>query len=971
MGMGDFALTLPNLFISAHNKSIMSLLDGLNPEQRRAAEQVDGPVMILAGAGSGKTRTLTYRIAHLLQSGADPFRILALTFTNKAAREMQERITALVGPDARALWMGTFHSIFAKILRAEAPLIGYQKSFGIYDTDDCKSLVKKIVKDFNLDPKQYKESRVLYRISMAKNSLVSAEYYVENNAFHEEDVQMRLPELGRIFLEYSNRLKQASIMDFDDLLFNTNVLFRDFPETLLKYQKRFLYIMVDEYQDTNYAQYLIVKKLAAGHKNLCVVGDDSQSIYSFRGANIQNILNFQHDYPEARKFKLEQNYRSTGHIVDISNSIIEHNRDRIPKKIWTENEQGSKAKVLRSASDIEEGNCVAGEIFQTRMNCQAHPRDFAVLYRINSQSKAIEDALRKYNIPYRIYGGLSFYRRKEIKDVLSYFRWVVNPNDEEALLRCINNPARGIGETTLTRLRLIGALCGGGSWKGMEFLRSLQNPAAGGGNAAGKPFDGRPSAGELPNGVSSAGEPLGGAAAGGGTAVQNGAPSFPGEDFPGQEALKKQAAWLDNLGVPPQVYQSPEALAQFRLQVAASINSGTKARLFNLMDHIMSLNVRLSQTDAYDLAVQIWKASGLEAEYKAEETPESESRTNNVEELLNSVKTFCEEDPLMVDPETGEMVAMEGVVTLDRFLQDVALLTDQDEKDDATQDKVTLMTVHAAKGLEFPYVFVVGCEEELFPAAQSLNNREDVEEERRLFYVAVTRAEKGLWLSFANRRMRWGETLFTEPSRFLLELDASHLQNPELLQDNPFAGLGFDDDAENAWGPLSRRQSGFSGSVPGGSPAGRTAGGSPSGLPGRFPASNNPQGGSPGGSPGGGRDIPGRNRLFAGQTGQGPDRGPAASFPAPKPDLRSGRFKKLSQLQASAPPPASASGGTSADDAAALLPGKRVRHAKFGTGVVMKAEGEGANRKLLVRFDTPGVGEKTLLTKFAKLEALD
>lgn len=871
-GLGDagFCINFAGFVFLHYNSVIMNILDGLNPEQRAAAENIDGPVMIIAGAGSGKTRTLTYRIAHLLETGADPFRILALTFTNKAAREMQERITSLVGPAARSLWMGTFHSIFAKILRAEAELLGYQKSFGIYDTDDCKSLIKKIVKDFNLDPKQYKESRVLYRISMAKNSLVSAEYYAENGAYKEEDTQMRMPELGRIFLEYGNRLKQASTMDFDDLLFNTNILFRDFPEVLLKYQRRFRYIMVDEYQDTNYAQYLIVKKLAAGHKNICVVGDDSQSIYSFRGANIQNILNFQHDYPDARKFKLEQNYRSTSHIVSLSNSIIEHNKDRIPKKIWTENEEGNKVRILRSASDIEEGNSVAGEIFQTRMNRQARPRDFAVLYRINSQSKAIEDALRKYNIPYRIYGGLSFYRRKEIKDILSYFRWVVNPHDEEALLRCINNPSRGIGDTTLSRLRLLGALSGGGTWSGIEYLRN----------------------GNLP------------------------------ETNPERSDLSKQAAWLNNIGVPADVYQSAEALANYKAQVASAINSGIRAKLFSLMDNIMSLNARLYQTDAYQMANEIWKASGLSAEYKAEETPESENRMNNVEELLNSVKTFCEEDPLMVDEETGEMVAVEGIVTLDRFLQDVALLTDQDEKDDANQDKVTLMTVHAAKGLEFPYVFVVGCEENLFPAAQSLNTREEVEEERRLFYVAVTRAEKELWLSFADRRMRWGETDYTEPSRFLLELESSHIQNPEQLKTNPFEGIDFHDE-DNAWTPMPQRV--FSGN-----------------------------------------DRPGSGSGRYSRTGTG-----QADFYVPKPDLSSGRFKKLSDLNARPPQPAgNTPAGSSETDTALLLPGKKVRHAKFGTGIVLKAEGEGANRKLTVRFDTPGIGEKTLLTKFAKLDII-
>lgn len=823
----------------------MSLLDSLNQEQRAAAQQIEGPVMIIAGAGSGKTRTLTYRIAHLIEQGCDPFRILALTFTNKAAREMEARITSLVGPDARSLWMGTFHSIFSKILHAEAELIGYQKTFNIYDTDDCKSLIKKIVKDFNLDPKQYKDSRILYRISMAKNSLISAQYYSETHAFYEEDKRMNLPETGRIFLEYDRRMRQASIMDFDDLLFNTNVLFRDFPETLHKYQKRFRYIMVDEYQDTNYAQYLIVKKLAAAHQNICVVGDDSQSIYSFRGANIQNILNFETDYPQMKKFKLEQNYRSTGHIVALSNSIIENNKDRIPKKIWTDNEEGNKVSLMRSAGDREEGDNIAHKLFQIRMENQARPKDFAVLYRTNSQSKLIEDALRKLNIPYRIYGGLSFYRRKEIKDLISYFRWVGNPKDEESLLRCINNPSRGIGDTTIARLRLLGALCGGGIWEGILCLRSETKPA-------------------LP------------------------------------EINESMRRLLLNMGAPAEAFSSTETLLSFRDSVANAVNSGTRAKLANLTDMILGLNARFHQTDAFEMANLIWNASGLYNEYKQENTPESENRINNVEELLNAVKSFCEEDPLMVDEETGEMVAIEGTVTLDRFLQDVALLTDQDDKkDDPEADKVTLMTVHAAKGLEFPYVFVAGCEENLFPAAQSLNTREEVEEERRLFYVAVTRAEKGLWLSFANRRMRWGEPDFCEPSRFLLELDSSHIENPGLLQTNPFENIGFNDDYSD-WAPMKR-----------------------------------------------------------------PER--TVVFKQPKPDLSSGKFKKLSEVNAVRP---SGSASGDAGSITGLAAGARVRHAKFGTGSVISTDGEGANGKVTVKFDTPGVGEKTLLTKFAKLELL-
>lgn len=950
----------------------MSLLDGLNQEQRAAAENINGPVMIIAGAGSGKTRTLTYRIAHLLETGADPFRILALTFTNKAAREMNERITQLVGPAAKALWMGTFHSIFAKILRAEAEHLGYQKTFAIYDTDDSKSLIKKIVKDFNLDPKVYKESKVLYRISMAKNSLISAEYYNETHAFLEEDTRMRMPETGRIFQEYSDRMKQTSTMDFDDLLFNTNVLFRDFPEVLLKYQRRFQYLMVDEYQDTNYAQYLIVKKLAALHQNICVVGDDSQSIYSFRGANIQNILNFERDYPQARRFKLEQNYRSTSHIVKLSNSIISHNKDRIPKEIWTQNEEGSKVRILQSASDAEEGNTVAHEIFQVRMNRQAHPRDFAVLYRTNSQSKAIEDALRKINIPYRIYGGLSFYRRKEIKDILSYFRWVVNPRDEEALLRCINNPVRGIGDTTLNRLRILGALSGGGIWDGMEFLRNFgtQMPGLGGG------------------------------------------PANTGSALPPTNA--NQMSILRNMGAPDAIFQSMEAMMNYQKAVVDSINSGIRSKLFSLMDMIMSLHTAYFQTDAYQMATQIWNASGLGREYKAEETPESESRLNNIEELLNAVKTFCEEDPMMVNEETGEMVAIEGVVTLDRFLQDVALLTDQDEKEDGDNDKVTLMTVHAAKGLEFPYVFVVGCEENLFPSAQSINTREEVEEERRLFYVAVTRAEKELWLSYANRRMRWGETAFTDPSRFLKELDAQHLDNPELLMSNPYDGLNFDDD-DSDWAPMNRGRGFGGGSGQGGNAgygggygSGRSGGGY-SGGAGYSGSGHNGSGygyssGSGYGSGPARVDNKGPrynpNRASSnttGQSGSGSISGSSSSlssrpfgsgnslsgsastsgYPAmgntmARPDIHSGKFKKLSDVQTQnfIETVQNQSPGTTAGSSGKLIPGAKVQHAKFGTGTVLGIEGDGPNQKLTVRFDMPGVGEKTLLSKFAKLEVI-
>lgn len=840
----------------------MSLLDDLNSEQRAAAEQTQGPVMIIAGAGSGKTRTLTYRIAHLMESGNDAFRILALTFTNKAAKEMRERVTALIGPEAKGVWMGTFHSIFARVLRAEAEKLGYPPTFGIYDTDDSKALIKQIIKEQSLDPKEYPVNGVLHRISSAKNSLVSVHDYMHNAELRAQDSKQHKPFIGELYTLYNERLRKSSAMDFDDLLYNMNVLLRDFPEVLQKYQQRFEYILVDEYQDTNYAQYLIVKKLAAMHQNICVVGDDSQSIYSFRGANIQNILNFEEDYPQMRRFKLEQNYRSTKYIVELSNKVIERNKDRIPKEIWTSNEKGSKVHILQSSTEIEEGTAVAHEIFETKMNEQMLNHDFVVLYRTNNQSKAIEDALRKINIPYRIYGGQSFYKRKEIKDVLAYFRWVVNPQDEDALVRCINNPARGIGQTTLDRLRILGHELGGNMWSAIEWLQK------------------------------------------GGC--------------DGEEARKEASKKSKG----PKEVDSPNTTLA---TLEKSLGTAMKVKILQVADTIQSLHLQLSTTDAFTLANKIWVSSGLGREYQQENTPESESRIQNVQELLNAVKEFCDNDPLMVNEETGELVKWEGVVSLDKFLQEISLLTDQDtNQDDESQEKVTLMTIHAAKGLEFPCVFVVGCEENLFPSTLSATTREELEEERRLFYVAVTRSEKKLWLSFSNRRMKWGEPTLCEPSRFLLELDPSCLENPQALEkpsSRTFDDFDFsEDDCKEVTSSASN-----------------------------WKASNTKQGM--------------RTHSISNAV--------ESTF-ANKIDIS--RFKKVSQL-----PPRELSSSTGENGAVSMdtngnktaktdfQVGEKIIHAKFGRGMIIQTQGEGANQKLIIRFEAPGIGEKTLLTQFAKL----
>ncbi len=661
-----------------------NFLNELNEAQRIAVEVTEGPVMIIAGAGSGKTRALTYRIAYLLSKGVDSFNILSLTFTNKAAREMKERIFQLVGSDARNLWMGTFHSVFAKILRFEAEKLGYPSNFTIYDTDDTKSLMRSIIKEQNLDPKQYVPNYVLHRISSAKSSLLNEIDYINNSELLLQDKQANKPMIGELFKLYNMRLRKAQAMDFDDLLYYTNVLLRDFPEVLYKYQQKFKYILVDEYQDTNYAQYLIVKKLAANNENICVVGDDAQSIYAFRGANIQNILNFKNDYPDLKTFKLEQNYRSTKVIVNAANSLIAKNKDQIFKEVWTENEEGNKIKLLKATSDNEEGTLVANSIFELKMNNQLNNDAFAILYRTNAQSRSMEEALRKLNIPYRIYGGLSFYKRKEIKDLLAYFRLAINHNDEEALIRIINFPTRGIGQTTIDRLRLLAD----------EHSRSI--------------------------------------------------------------------------------FRVIESL-EF---IKSDINQGTRSKLNEFAIKIKSYSVMLKTRNAYDLAKHIAISSGLMKALNDDDTPEGVSRIENIDELLNAIKDFTEKPQEKIEIGIDEMPA-NSIRTLDEFMQDIALLTDADNDNEDDNNKVSLMTIHAAKGLEFPYVYVVGMEENLFPSIMSIYSRAELEEERRLFYVAITRAEKRLTLSFAENRYRWGNLTFAEPSRFIEEIDPHFIDFPQ------------------------------------------------------------------------------------------------------------------------------------------------------------------------------------------------
>ncbi|GGG99156.1 DNA helicase [Polaribacter pacificus] len=647
-------------------------LSTLNPAQKDAVLQNEGPMIIIAGAGSGKTRVLTYRIAHLMKQGVDSFNILSLTFTNKAAREMKERIASVVGQsEAKNLWMGTFHSVFARILRSEADRLGFPSNFTIYDTQDSVRLITAIIKEMNLDKDRYKPKQVLSRISSLKNSLITVRAYVNNPELVEADLHANRPRLGDIYKEYVARCFKSGAMDFDDLLLRTNEILSRFPEVLAKYQDRFKYIMVDEYQDTNHSQYLIVRALADRFQNICVVGDDSQSIYSFRGANINNILNFQKDYPEVKTFKLEQNYRSTSTIVEAANSVIEKNKTRLDKEIWTSNGQGDLIKVMRTISDGEEGRFVAKSIWENMMNKQLTADAFAVLYRTNSQSRALEDALRKKNILYKIYGGISFYQRQEIKNTLSYLRLLINPKDEEALIRVINYPTRGIGATTIDRLTIAAN----------HYKKSIF---------------------EL----------------------------------------------LTHLD-----------------QVDLKINAGTKTKLQNFVNMILRFQIDAKTKNAYEIADLVVKQVQLIKDLQKDGTPEGVSKVENVQELLNGIKDFITDRI-----ETGEDASLTA------FLEDVALATDFDSENKDDSPRVSLMSIHQSKGLEYPYVYIVGLEENLFPSGMSMNTRSELEEERRLFYVALTRAEKGAYLTYAQTRYRWGKLTDAEPSRFLEEIDERFLE---------------------------------------------------------------------------------------------------------------------------------------------------------------------------------------------------
>ncbi len=784
----------------------MNFLDELNIPQREAAEHINGPMMVIAGAGSGKTRVLTYRIAHLMRKGVDPFSVLALTFTNKAAKEMKERVGRVVGHnEARNLMMGTFHSVFARILRVESDRINYPHNFTIYDSQDSKALIKDIVKGLKLDDKEYKTAAVAKRISGAKNNLLNADDYLNHPEIQAEDRQSGRPFISKIFKVYENRCMRAGAMDFDDLLYKMNVLLRDFPDLLNKYQHRFQYILVDEYQDTNYAQYLIIKQLAAANENICVVGDDAQSIYGFRGASIQNILNFKKDYPDTKTYKLEQNYRSTKVIVNAANSVISANQDQIKKEVWTANAEGEKIKIHKAASDNYEGRFVSDSIYEMRGRAGSDYGDFAILYRTNAQSRSFEESLRKINIPYRIYGGQSFYQRKEIKDLIAYFRLTANPRDDEALRRIINYPTRGIGGTTVDKL----FNAAGERDMGVYDLMSL---------------------GQQP------------------------------------ETIKK-AAW-------------------------------TKIQDFTAM--MNEFAAALSGLTAHALGLQIAKRTGLIHQLYTDKSPEGVARYDNIQELLNGLQSFSEQE----DSEKPDELR-----TLSEFLLDVALLTDADNDDDDT-NKVSLMTIHASKGLEFKHVHIVGLEENLFPSQRSMDSRADMEEERRLFYVALTRAEQSCVLSYATSRFKWGQMHHGDPSRFLDEIDEQYIIRPSGSQGhfNPRGwnskGDGNFDEEEKIYRTIITH-----------SPA----------LSGRKKDKNVYK-----------PTIGGRNLTKVADSGE------------PKATSES---TSLGQETTSKPNQ--------------LSVGNTVQHVKFGKGKVTKIEGDIPNVKATIFF--PTVGTKQLLLKFAKL----
>lgn len=779
-------------------------LAGLNEAQKQAVEHINGPLMIVAGAGSGKTKVLTTRIAHLMNHGVDAFHILALTFTNKAAKEMKERIEHILGNnESRNLYIGTFHSVFARILRLEAPRLGYPANFTIYDTDDAKSVIKTVVQELGLDDKHYKPNLVYNRISAAKNALIDADAYRSDYNLIQEDAHANRPAFVKIYEAYSKRCFKNGAMDFDDLLLNFYKVLKFFAEALIKYQSKFRYIMIDEYQDTNAAQYEIIKLLAAQHENICVVGDDAQSIYSFRGATIQNILQFKHDYDDVAIIKLEQNYRSTKSILESANELIKNNVGQIPKDLWTDNQQGEKIKIVRSFSDNDEGKFAADTIKEQKLRNHFHNKDFAILYRTNAQSRSYEESLRRMGIEYIIYGGISFYQRKEIKDFIAYLRVVVNPQDEEALKRIINYPMRGIGKTSLDKLILT----------------------------------------------------------------------------------------ANNLSVPVwQVLQNP---------TATGIRGGAEEAVEAFVVMIKSFQSMLLKHNAYDVSIHIGKQTGIVKEHFSDKSSEGVARYENIQELLNSIKEWME-TPL--DEESGEA----GDKSLGSYLQQITLLTDQDKKD-PDADAVKLMTIHAAKGLEFDCVFVGGLEEQLFPNAMSINNRDDLEEERRLFYVAITRARKKLWISYAQNRYKFGSLVSNDPSRFLSELpstlvDTTLSAGPAQRQTNiGFGGASAFDRMHGGWNNAKNAENKY------GPPPGKSTQSTPGYLPSKAPV-----------------------QKPAVHT-------PSENFVA----------SDINQLKAE----------------------QRVEHQRFGFGVIQHIEGSSHNPIATILFDTNG--EKKIMLQYAKIRIVD
>ncbi len=789
---------------------MQNLLEQLNPSQRAAVEYNDGPSLVIAGAGSGKTRVLTYKIAYLILQGIFPNNILALTFTNKAAREMRERIIPIVGEDmARLLWMGTFHSVFSRILRREADKIGYDRDFTIYDASDSKNLIKSIVKEMSLDDKIYKPSTIQARISKMKNALITPEQYVQIKDLIQEDFDVKRPATRNIYQIYWNRCQTSGVMDFDDLLLKTYQLFKEFPAVLSKYKNIFRFILVDEYQDTNSAQHEIVKLLAEDHHRVCVVGDDAQSIYSFRGAIIGNILNFRNTYPEAKLFKLEQNYRSTQTIVNAANSLIHKNTEQIPKEVFSKKHEGEKIQLISAYSDMEEAHIVASRISEMRMLKHEKYNNFAILYRTNAQSRIFEESLRKRNIPYKIYGGLSFYQRKEVKDIVAYFRLITNPNDEEAFKRIVNYPARGIGDTTLSKI----SVCA--TTQNVSFWSVICDPLA---------------------------------------------------------------------------YNLP-------------INSATAKKLTDFRDLINKFIKLNAKSDAYELGEAVVRQTGLVSELYQDKTPEGLSRIQNVEELINSLHEFAS-----TRKEEGI-----GQISMSDFLAEVSLMTDQDSDKEEGNDRVTMMTIHAAKGLEFKNVFVVGLEEDLFPSSMSKDSPSQIEEERRLFYVAITRAEETCVLSFAKSRFHNGQTKMQSPSRFLKDIDKGYLKMP--------SDLSFERE-EPMFGGFNR----FEKSSPFGNQRSN-----------RFQERTN----------------------FSQETYKKPwekesetDLPETPSFSHPR---------KLTKITST---PANNQSVDKVQNIGDLTVGNTIKHERFGIGKVVALEGAGDNAKATIHFET--FGSRQLLLKFAK-----